>query len=228
MARGDEDTVEPPPRGFCSTALQALRGRQYVAVLLFYLLNLFYRCMQSWRNAELKWKDQQITEAGGQGLDVILQLNTFTSMGASIHLVVIPIFGWLVARFGSDHAPVVVSTGRLAGLEAYPHRLDPAHLQCPRPNTASVLPQHLLRLCVHNVPAGGLRDACRAATTLRRRIILSSDSFAWTRAPGVCGGFHSHDHDSALHCGCYARTVLLRLATATPFPHSCRTYLSWT
>jgi len=132
VARGDEDTVEPPPRGFCSTALQALRGRQYVAVLLFYLLNLFYRCMQSWRNAELKWKDQQITEAGGQGLDVILQLNTFTSMGASIHLVVIPIFGWLVARFGSDHAPVVVSTGRLAGLEAYPHRLDPAHLQCPR------------------------------------------------------------------------------------------------
>ena len=111
---GQEEAGPEATGSFCTTAFRALRSRQYNSVLLFYLLNLFmYRSMQSWRSEELSWKDREMRDAGGQGIDVKLQLNTFTSLGASVHLLVIPMFGWLVARFGPEDVPFVVSTSLL-------------------------------------------------------------------------------------------------------------------
>mmetsp|Transcript_58864 Transcript_58864/g.129215 ORF Transcript_58864/g.129215 Transcript_58864/m.129215 type:complete len:493 (-) Transcript_58864:351-1829(-) len=90
--------------------VKAAMTKIFISFMFFHTSQLWFnRCLMGWFHDELITKDKLITEAGGSALNIDRHMAYFTSTQALLGLPVIPVFGWLVARYGHRTAPFVVT-----------------------------------------------------------------------------------------------------------------------
>jgi len=107
-----------PARGLCRKVLQGACSFKYIAFLTFYIVELWFnRCLMGWFAPYLDWKDRLLTERYGHGLDIEYHTGCFTILNALLPITAIPVFGWIVARFG--HRSVAPLCAALLGVLSF-------------------------------------------------------------------------------------------------------------
>lgn len=95
-------------RGSIGDACQLAVSVTFVGFAFFQSAHLWMsRCLMGWMGSEIAWKEEQLRDDGGEGLDTSAHLTLFNSCQSVLGLPIIPVFGWVVARFGPDVAPFV-------------------------------------------------------------------------------------------------------------------------
>ncbi|CAE7422316.1 SLC43A1 [Symbiodinium natans] len=99
----------------CVSALSIARTWKFLGFLTFHFTQLgLNRCLMGWMAPELRWKNEQLLQAGRQGLDLEHELSVFNFLQAAGGFLSIPAFGWIVARFGHRRAPFCATAGLAA------------------------------------------------------------------------------------------------------------------
>ncbi|CAK9085813.1 Large neutral amino acids transporter small subunit 3 (L-type amino acid transporter 3) (Solute carrier family 43 member 1) [Durusdinium trenchii] len=86
----------------CRNAWRTALTAKFLCFLVFHFSQIFLnRCLMGWMEAELRWKSQRLSS----GLDVEFHLALFNVLQSAAGFIAIPLFSYLVGRYGHRHAP---------------------------------------------------------------------------------------------------------------------------
>lgn len=110
LQRAVHGAVTAKGSGSLSNAWSAVRSKSFVFFVTSHTLHMWFnRCLMGWIDAELTWKSDQLIGIGAAPLDKSTHLTVFNVTHCSLGLLAVPVFGWLVAKFGHKVAPFVAT-----------------------------------------------------------------------------------------------------------------------
>mmetsp|Transcript_32905 Transcript_32905/g.70590 ORF Transcript_32905/g.70590 Transcript_32905/m.70590 type:complete len:514 (-) Transcript_32905:102-1643(-) len=106
----DRTAAAAPKAGQLRRVLRAACSVRFLCFLTFYVIELWFgRCLLGWYAPTVAWKNKVLLERTGQGIDIDRHVAIFTTINSLLGMTIIPVFGWVVARFGHRTAPFVGS-----------------------------------------------------------------------------------------------------------------------
>ncbi|CAE7680772.1 desi2 [Symbiodinium pilosum] len=88
-----------------TSVMEQIRSKKFLVILGFHMTMIFtYRCMLSFRYDELMWKKATFASS----MDVQWQLDIFTVSQYSLNIFMIPVFAYVVEKFGHRQAPYLL------------------------------------------------------------------------------------------------------------------------
>jgi len=110
VVSADNSTSAPMKPAPIGTILKIASSRGFLCFIVFHTSQLWFnRCVMGWLDAELKWRNENALDAGSPTLDRGHHLSTFTMTQATIGLTVIPVFGVVVAKWGHNAVPFLIT-----------------------------------------------------------------------------------------------------------------------